>query len=83
MSTKQFKSMRRAVRAVGFHPRDVKLVDVKPVFIRGISLFPPAPGAIFLGQRIIQPNCGRGLYKKLKKAERRGELAQFLAANAA
>lgn len=67
MSAKQFKSMRRSVRAVGFHPREVKLLATQKAN----------------GPRIIDKNCGRGLYKKLKKAERSGDLAKTLAANAA
>ena len=70
MSAKQFKSMRKAVRSIGKHPREVVIKPLVPVYIRGVQFL--SPGASFSGQRVIEPSCGRGLYHNLKKAERLG-----------
>lgn len=70
MSHKQSKKIRAAVKAQGLHPRAIVLKPAKPITV---GVMPPLqPGAIFLGQREIQPHCGRGMVRAVKKAVRNG-----------
>jgi hypothetical protein len=69
MSHKQSKIARRAVRAIGKHPREVELVPTKPIML--FDLF-GAPRGQFLGQRNLLPACGRAIYRMAKKADRKG-----------
>lgn len=72
MNARKSKSMRRAVRASGHHPRHVELASGnKPTYIA--PLIPGmGPGCMFLGQRVLLPSSGRAIYRMLKKAVRQG-----------
>lgn len=60
MSQKIARRIRKALRSTNTHPRDVRLRPMRPVYLEG--------GGIFEGQRRIDPNCGRGIYRAAKKA---------------
>jgi hypothetical protein len=72
MSHIQSKIARRAVRAIGKHPRDVQTVLTKPTRIWATITPGVGPSAIFLGQRTLAADCGRAVYRTLKKAGRKG-----------
>lgn len=81
MNAKKAKSLRRAVRSTGQHPREITLITTKsefipaqPISLAGGRFQPGGPGCTFLGRRYIQPSCGRGAYQALKKAVKRGEV---------
>lgn len=72
MNAQKAKSIRKAVRNMSRHPREVELASGdKPYFM---SAFGKGPGYHFLGQRILTKTCGRGLYKSLKRAVVRREV---------
>lgn len=69
MSQSNAKAQRRAVRAIGKHPREIELTRA-PFHI---PAFPAnaGPGCMFHPREMV-PSCGRAVYRTLKKAERKG-----------
>jgi hypothetical protein len=72
MNQKKAKELRRAVRFEGLDPRAVKPVLIgaqfipgKPSLVPGLTL--ATPGCHFLGQRSLDPSCGRSIYQQYKK----------------
>ena len=70
MNARHAKSIRRGVRAQGLHPRAVKLKEAKPLFIQAFPVT-AGPGCYFHRRELV-PNCGRAVYRNLKKAVRNG-----------
>lgn len=68
MNARKSRTQRRAVRQIGKDPREV-------VLTRGSytipSMHPLGIGCTFT-PREMRPDCGRAIYRTLKKAERRG-----------
>lgn len=71
MNNKKAKSCRKAVRNMSRDPRDVQTVEPAP----GRNMHIIGMNAGFLGDRILTKNCGRALYKSLKRAVLRGAVA--------
>lgn len=71
MNQKKAKAIRKALRASGIHPRDVKPIHGPSHFIPGApgiaGLVAGTPGAMFLGHRSLAQNCGRAIYQAAKK----------------
>lgn len=70
MNAKKLKSLRKAIRARGLHPRTVELSSGDKPFLVGAFL--GRPGAMFTGQRILTKTCGRAYYQAAKRAIARG-----------
>lgn len=72
MNAKKVKSLRKAIRARGLHPRAVETVEPAPGrHIGGLANF-IGKNAGFLGQRILTKDCGRAYYQAAKRAVKRG-----------
>ena len=75
MNGRKSKAIRRAISANGLDPRDAQVtpaIGAHMVWSTGI----PGIGksVMFLGQRTLARNSGRGAYRALKAAVRRGEV---------
>ncbi|MGZ3681729.1 MAG: hypothetical protein ACXVDI_24475 [Ktedonobacterales bacterium] len=63
MSHRVAKQLRKSLRAGGNDPRQINVHLGKSHFIPALG----GPGALFKGKRTLQANCGRALYRNLKK----------------
>lgn len=68
MSHKQSKLDRRAVRDVGHVHHDVQLSSGGKLALNLVHGW-------FTGERILDPNCGRAIYRNLKKTRRNGQVS--------
>lgn len=71
MNQKKAKALRKALRAAGVHPRDVKQALGPSQFIPGApgiaGVVSGSPGAMFLGHRSLAKHCGRAIYRTAKR----------------
>jgi hypothetical protein len=69
MSHKVAKKLRKILRAGGNNPRDVRVAKGAPI-TKNINW-----ATFSYGARILQANCGRALYRGMKKLSRAGAFA--------